>query len=132
MSCYFYFLLAPTLPKVFLTETHTVAFWRKGKIGTTVVNLCTTQYVSAPPVFLLRLNGAFRNRPGLLTFPLADQMYLSLDATLWNDIFPYWLRSSIMTRYFHEYDLILLSTTALYLTSQAYCVFQEKKKKKLL
>lgn len=36
-----------------------------------------------------------------------------------------------MTTHFHEYNLSLLSTTALYLGSQAYCVFQAKENIKL-
>lgn len=53
-KCYAAFTvpMAPTLPKTF-PDTHTVAFHRKGRIGMTVINLCGTQYVSAPPGRLL-------------------------------------------------------------------------------
>ena len=52
-------------------NSHRSSFWRKGRIGMTVINLCRTQYVSASPVF-----------PSCETQPVSQKPTMSSDNSL--------------------------------------------------
>lgn len=128
MSCYFYFLCGSNTSGGISNRKSDCSFLQKRWNRNDCYQPLENMYVSASPMFFVRSRWVFRNPQGLLTIPFAGQMYLCFDVTIQS----YRLRSPIMTVHFHEYVLILLSTTALYLTLQAYCVFQAKKNMKPL